>query len=175
MFRVNGWIAAAALAIVVALPAHADDASKRTKIEEMFTLMHMQQTLDQLADQQAGQMKKIMPQLLAGQTIGPDDQKQIDAFMDQLTAMVRDAIQWDKLKPQYEDLYAATYDETTIDGMLAFYRTDAGRAMVAKQPELIAKSQGIAQAQLTAVQPKMQAAFEDFAAKMAKSAAAKQK
>ena len=168
-------VCVAALLLCVCRMSFADDASKRVKIDEMFTLMHMQQTLDQLADQQAGQMKKIMPQLLAGQTIGPDDQKQIDAFMDQLSAMVRDAIQWDKLKPQYEELYAATYDETTIDGMLAFYRTDAGRAMVAKQPELIAKSQGIAQAQLTAVQPKMRAAFEDFAAKMAKSAAAKQK
>jgi hypothetical protein len=168
-------ICVAALLLCVCRVSFADDASKRAKIDEMFTLMHMEQTLDKLAEQQAGQMKKIMPQLLAGQTIGPDDQKQIDAFMDQITSMVRDAIRWDKVKPQYEELYAVTYDESTIDGMLAFYRTDAGRAMVAKQPELIAKSQGIAQAQLTEVQPKMQAAFIDFAGKMAKSAAAKQK
>ncbi|WP_047490793.1 DUF2059 domain-containing protein [Terriglobus sp. TAA 43] len=168
-------VCVAALVLCMCRVSFADDASKRAKIDEMFTLMNMEQTLSRLADQQTGQMKQIMPQLLAGQTIGPDDQKQIDAFMDQLTAMVRDAIQWNKLKPQYLDLYAATYDETTIDGMLAFYRTDAGRAMVAKQPELVSKSQAIAQAQLTAVQPKMQAAFEDFAAKMAKSAAAKQK
>ena len=168
-------ICVAALLLCMCRVSFADDASKRAKIDEMFTLMNMEQTLSRLADQQTAQMKQIMPQLLAGQTIGPDDQKQIDAFMDQLTGMVRDAIQWNKLKPQYLDLYAATYDETTIDGMLAFYRTDAGRAMVAKQPELVSKSQAIAQAQLTAVQPKMQAAFEDFAAKMAKSAAAKQK
>ena len=168
-------ICVAALLLCMCRVSFADDASKRAKIDEMFTLMNMEQTLSRLADQQTAQMKQIMPQLLAGQTIGPDDQKQIDAFMDQLTGMVRDAIQWSKLKPQYLDLYAATYDETTIDGMLAFYRTDAGRAMVAKQPELVSKSQAIAQAQLTAVQPKMQAAFEDFAAKMAKSAAAKQK
>ncbi|MEG9433075.1 DUF2059 domain-containing protein [Terriglobus sp. ADX1] len=168
-------VCVAALLLCMCRMSFADDASKRAKIDEMFTLMHMQQTLDQLADQQSGQIKKIMPQLLAGQTIGPDDQKEIDAFMDQITLMVRDAIQWEKLKPQYQELYAATYDEGTIDGMLAFYRTDAGRAMVAKQPELIAKSQSIAQAQLTTVQPKMQAAFVEFADKMAKRAAAKQK
>lgn len=168
-------VCVAALLLCMCRVSFADDASKRAKIDEMFTLMNMEQTLSRLADQQTGQLKQIMPQLLAGQTIGPDDQKQIDAFMDQLTTMVRDAIQWNKLKPQYEDLYAATYDETTIDGMLAFYRTDVGRTMVAKQPELISKSQAIAQAQLSAVQPKMQAAFEDFAAKMAKNAAAKQK
>src|ERR1700761_7307521 len=94
----------------------ADEASKRTKIDEMFTLMQMQRTLDQLADQQAAQMKKVMPALMQGQNISAEDQKSLDAFAGRMSVMVREAISWDKVKPQYIDLYAKTYEESTIDG-----------------------------------------------------------
>ncbi|MEK6397092.1 MAG: DUF2059 domain-containing protein [Terriglobus sp.] len=175
MFRVSGWIATAALTVVMAVPAHADEASKRAKIEEMFTLMHMQQTLNQLADQQAAQMKKVMPALIQGQAVGAEEQKSIDAFTDRLSVMVRESISWENEKPQFLDLYAKTYDETTIDGMVAFYRSPAGQTMVAKQPELIAQSQMIAQTRLQALQPKMRAAIAEFMGQMgAKDGAPKQ-
>lgn len=152
----------------------ADEASKRAKIDEMFTLMQMQRTLDQLGEQQAAQMKKVMPTLLQGQNISADDQKTLDAFMDRLSGMVRESISWEKLKPQYEDLYAKTYDETTVDGMVAFYRSPAGQTMVAKQPELITQSQSITQAQLVELQPKMRAAFAELMGKIGQKSPAPQ-
>ena len=152
----------------------ADEASKRVKIDEMFSLMQMQRTLNQIADQQAAQMKKVMPALLQGQSISAEDQKSIDAFAERMSVMVRESISWEKIKPQYIDLYAKSYDETTIDGMLAFYRSDAGRTMVSKQPELIAQSQAISQARLQELQPRMQAAVAEFMGKMSQKSAAPQ-
>jgi len=167
-------VCVAVLLLCMGRVSFADEASKRAKIDEMFTLMQMQRTLDQLAEQQAAQMKKVMPALLQGQNISADDQKTVDAFMDRLSGMVRDSISWEKLKPQYVDLYAKTYDETTVDGMLAFYRSPAGQTMVAKQPELISQSQSITQAQLMELQPKMRAAFAEFMGKMGQKSAAPQ-
>lgn len=159
-------VCVAVLLLCMGRVSFADEASKRAKIDEMFTLMQMQRTLDQLAEQQAAQMKKVMPMLMQGQTVSADDQKSIDTFTDRMSAMVRESISWEKVKPQYIDLYAKTYDEATIDGMVAFYRSPAGQMMVAKQPELISQSQSIAQTRLQELQPKMRAAIAEFMGKM---------
>ena len=148
--------------------AKADDISKREKVEAMFTVLHLDQTFAQLQSaalaqgQQFG--KGLFPQ---AEKPSPAQQKLFDSFNSDVTALVTNSISWEKMKPAFVELYFSTYSEDDLDGILAFYNSRAGQAVLAKTPELATKSQAIALATMTDLQPKMRALLESFAAKAA--------
>jgi hypothetical protein len=134
--------------------AHADDASKRAKIKEMFDVIHLHDTIEQMSNPQA--MRKAILAMLpgaAGQT--PEQQKNLDDLMVRVSQFMRETVNWQQLEPQYLDLYASTYSEEDVDGLLAFYRSPVGQSMIAKQPEITAKSQAITQERLREAMPQL--------------------
>ncbi len=164
------WIVgtlATLFAFAGALPAHADASTKRQKIEELFQLIQVQKTLQQAMSQQMAQVQTAVKTLVPGMKMTSDEQKDFDTFLQKIGAITQESMAWSKLEPQFVDLYASTYSEEEIDGMVAFYHTPTGEAMIAKQPEILSKSQVISQAQLAAVQPKIREAVMQFIQEMA--------
>lgn len=164
------WITgtlAASFALAGAMPARADAVTKRQKIEELFQLIQIQKTLQQASSQQMSQVQAAMKTMVPGVKMTADEQKDFDAFLQKIFSITQEAMTWSKLEPQFVDLYASTYSEEEIDGMVAFYHTPTGEAMISKQPEILSKSQVISQAQLAAVQPKIREAVMQFVQEMA--------
>ena len=146
--------------------AYCDDASKNAKVEELFRLMKVDDLLKQTMKTVMEQMKSGMLQQFLGIKLPPDLEKEVAAFQDRIGAMTTDAMSWDKLEPEYAKLYVEAYSEEELDGIIAFYKTPAGQALVAKSPSLIAKSSGIAQQKLMAVAPQVQKELADFMEKI---------
>ena len=157
---------AGTLAFAGMLPAHASDVTKHQKIEELFQLLQINRSIDQISAQQVVQAKQIMKTMIPAGSMTPDQQKDMDDFLAKILTITHEAVNWPKLEPQFVDLYAATYSEEEIDGILAFYRSPTGQVMIAKQPDLLAKSQTISQTQLLAIQPKLMQAVQQFAQEM---------
>jgi uncharacterized protein len=63
---------------------------------------------------------------------------------------------WEKIRPQFAKAYSETFSEEEIDGMLAFYESPAGRAMIAKMPMLMGKVMAVTQAQMGDLMPEIQ-------------------
>ena len=59
-------------------------------------------------------------------------------------------------------LYSDAYSEKEVDGILAFYRSPAGRAMLAKTPELTEGSIAISKQRMEELSPKIQAPLDKF-------------
>lgn len=144
--------------------AHADDASKQAKIDEMLTLTHadrmIQQVFAQMQPMMAAQVKKM--DLPADATAAAQEmqQKLMDWLSSQLT--------WDKLKPAYEKIYGEVYTEDEITGIVNFYKSPAGQAMVSKTPELMQKSIGLMQELMGDLAPQIQKITEELAQKYKK-------
>lgn len=155
-----------AVAAAAVQPCGATEASKHQKIEEMFQLMQIQKSIDQVSAQQVTQAKSLIATMSSKQATSPEQQKDMDAFLDKIAVITREAVNWQKLEPQFADLYAQTYTEEEIDGILVFYRSAVGQAMLAKQPELLAKSQALTQAQILTMLPQIRAAAMEFAQEM---------
>ena len=66
------------------------------------------------------------------------------------------------LEPDFVKLYSDAYSEEEIDGILAFYRSPAGRTMLAKAADLTESSIAISQRRMAAVAPKIQEAIDQF-------------
>jgi len=91
-----------------------------------------------LADSVMLQMETLMQQTIAqatkGQTISTKIQKDIDKRREQLVVMMKDLLDWKKLEPMYVRIYQKTFTQQEVDGMIAFYKTPAGQAVIAKMP-----------------------------------------
>ncbi|WP_419805513.1 DUF2059 domain-containing protein [Terriglobus sp.] len=160
------WIAVLALTATVSMCARADEASKREKLHEMFRLAHTDQTMTLMFAAQEKQMPQLLRKLMPAGTLTTAQQADLDAFVVKVHRIVQQAASWDKLEPQFTDIYASVYTEREIDGLIAFYKSPVGSEMVAKQPEIVDKSQAVTQALMTEVQPQVMQAAMEFAQQM---------
>ncbi len=76
--------------------------------------------------------------------------------------MVTQALSWEDLKPGYIKLFAQTFTESEIDGILAFYKSAPGQAMVSKTPALLTQASQLARQRITVVQPKLQQLVREY-------------
>ena len=81
--------------------------------------------------------------------------------------VVSDSVGWASLEPEYVKLYAATYSEEEIDGILAFYKSPVGQKMLEKTPELSSGGMKIVQGRMGDFQPKIKALQDEYMKQLA--------
>jgi hypothetical protein len=161
------------LTILLAVPtfAHADDASKRAKIEDLIRITKMDALLNQAMAQMSEQMKAFSKdQTPARSHLTPGQQKLADDFDAKVQKILADAVSWDKLKPVMIQAYADTYTEEELDGILAFYKSPAGQAMLVKNPQLMSHTVQLVQKEMADLQPQLEQATQDYVEQLKKLA-----
>jgi hypothetical protein len=84
-----------------------------------------------------------------------------------MVTIMQGEIAWEKLEPMYLRLYKDSFSEEEIAGMLAFYKTPAGQAVIYKMPVLMQQTMLEVQKMTSGMTPKMEKVQEQFAAEMA--------
>jgi uncharacterized protein len=138
------------LAVAASL-ATAQESSKETKIQRLLSLTNAQATMNQVFDQ----MKSLAASQLPPNAT-PEQRAKAQKLQTSILDLVKARMSWDKLRPQYVKLYGETFSDEEIDGMLAFYQSPAGRAMLEKMPVLLPKLIALSQAQMGELMPEIQ-------------------
>ena len=149
--------------------ARADEASKRAKAEQLFMLLHMDTMMDQLMGGVRKQVQQITESMPGADTATPEQKKQITDFQQRVMDTVDQKIGWKALKPDFINLYASTYTEEELDGIVGFYKSPIGQKMIEKTPELTTKSTQITQQKMNELQPVLSQMVQDFMKQMAAS------
>lgn len=160
----------AVLLVVAAIgscTARADEASKRAKAEELFTLMRMDQTMGQITTNVMKQLQAMTQSMPGADQATPEQKKLIADFQQRVLDLVNKRLGWKALEPDFISLYASTYTEEELDGIVAFYKSPVGQKMLDKTPELMAKSTEITQQRMREVQPEFNQMIQDFMKSMA--------
>ncbi|HVX65619.1 MAG TPA: DUF2059 domain-containing protein [Bryobacteraceae bacterium] len=136
--------------------AWADEASKAAKVEEMFQVTKseamMERSLAQVRAMQQAQAAKL--------DLGTDPAKKQHAT-EAINKVVAEHLGWEKLKPRFVALMAEAFTDEELDGILAFYRSPAGKAMVEKMPQFMGKTMGVVQAAMQEMQPEIQRIIDE--------------
>jgi hypothetical protein len=98
-----------------ASPASADDASKSAKAEELLQLMQG----DQIVKMMEPMMKAMLAQ--AEKDLPAEQRAKIGNLQEKIMDVV--AVSFGKIKPALGKVYADTYTEQEIDGILTFYKS----------------------------------------------------
>ena len=81
--------------------------------------------------------------------------KVLDSVPARITALMHDELGWEKMAPRYRKLYRETFTQEEVDGLIAFYRSPAGAAIVKKMPLLIQQVIAMTQSMMGPLKQKM--------------------
>jgi hypothetical protein len=118
----------------------------------------MEQTMAQVMES----MRVGFLQQLEDVKLTAADQQVFENFQFRVGKIIGDALAWPKIKGEYTALFDQTFTEAEIDGMNAFYKSPAGKAMVAKLPVLMRKGSELGQQRMQLVMPELQKAINEL-------------
>lgn len=152
------------LSAVRAAEAPASEAS----IRELLALTQAQRMLAETTDQIDSMMQASMKQAHGNKVLTPREEEILTEMRGKILVAVGDFLKWSDLEPMFIDIYKRSFSQREIDGIITFYRSDAGRAVTNKMPLVMQNTMQAIQGRLGQLGPKMQAlqreTFEKLAA-----------
>ena len=135
-------------------------------IHELLTVTSMRGVLDQAAGQFDRMMKNTMQQASAGQTLNAEQQRLLEEMGTRMASAMKDSLNWDSLEPLFINIYRTTFTQGEVDGMLKFYKTPAGKAVISKLPVVMQNSMGVMQDHMKDLVPRLQQIGREYAEKL---------
>jgi uncharacterized protein len=117
-------------------------------VKELLVLSGSRQMVEMTKGQLAGMVNGPVQQALQGQALTPEITAIVQSCAEKAAALVNEALTWEAVEPIFVEVYQATMSQEEVDGIVAFYKTPAGRAMVEKMPQLMQVSSQRMQQQL---------------------------
>jgi hypothetical protein len=146
----------------LALDAKPSEAS----IRQLFEVMHSSKLLDAYVTQIDGTVRASMQQAFAGQQPTPKQQKIMETLGHSIAALVKEELNWASFEPMMIEVYRNTFSQHEVDGMLRFYRSEAGQAVIAKLPTAMQQTMASMQSHVKTLTPKIVQLEKDSAAQL---------
>lgn len=146
-----------------AFAAPASDAS----IDELIQVARMREQTDAMMQGMEKDFAMNMDGMMAGvvghRKVSSETRQRIQGMQRQMLQILREEMAWENIQPIYRQIYKETFTQEEIDGMLAFYRSPAGQALLKKTPQATKRAKQIAHNRLL---PRITQRMADLAAEM---------
>jgi len=157
----NRLALAFALALCLPICAHADEASRRAKVEELLALLHVDRTSTQLINNLLQQTTEITARKSGG-TMTQATQAALSDFQKKLVAVLEPEVGWKAIEPEYVKQYADAFTDEELDAILAYYKSPAGTAFLTKLPGIDKQINEAVHTRVVALQPKVNQMLTEF-------------
>jgi hypothetical protein len=147
-------------------PAVTVNPPSEASIKQLLEVTQARKLVDSIMAQMDNLMQQAVVQAAAGREIPESVQKEIDRQRAETIAMMKQLLDWQKLEPMYVRIYQKTFTQAELDGMLAFYKTPAGAAVITKMPAIMQSAMDEMQGMMGPVMEKVQRLQQDVAARM---------
>jgi len=128
---------------VVTLPAQAAEPSPAS-IERLLIVAQAQKNNAAVLEQVKGMLQPMFEQALGSREMTSEQRQQAQGFIQEFSSkmmpILQEELAWDRLKDMTEQIYAQSFTQEEINGLIAFYESPAGRAFVEKMPIVMQKS-----------------------------------
>ncbi len=111
-------------------------------------------------------MNKAIQSGLNGNKPNAKQQHAIDKMKQRTIELSQSMLSWERFEPMVMRLYKQTFTEEEAAGMLAFYKTPAGQAVIRKMPQLMQNMGPEIQQMVTEMVPKQDQILQDFRAEV---------
>jgi hypothetical protein len=135
--------------------AHAADGVPTSEsVRELLTVMQSRQLVDSTLVRADESLRTTLAQMVVGQP-SAEEQAILDDLRSQSISILREAMQWQTLEPRFIEIYQASFTQGEVDGMLEFYRSDAGRAVIARMPGAMQRTMLVMQELVNGMMPRL--------------------
>ncbi len=135
-------------------------------LNELLAVTNVQRMLADMDAQTNQMMNGVLQQSMQGKQINEAEKKALNNMKNRMTALLKAEYTWEKVKPHFMKIYRDSFTQDEVNGMIAFYKTPAGKAVVNKMPVVMEKTMVYTQSIMQGVMPQMQKIQQDFIAEM---------
>ena len=118
-------------------PDAGSNPASEASIKELLELGRVQKLIDSIWAQMDGLMKQAMQKATEGKPVSAKVQEHIDKLQADLMNTAKEEFSWEKMEPLYQRVYQKSLTQQEVDGMIAFYKTPAGQAVITKLPVIL--------------------------------------
>jgi hypothetical protein len=134
--------------------------AKEESIEMLLALSGSEVILERMYLGLEQTIRVSVNQMLSEQPLSPQQQRAMGRVPAKVIAALRAECNWTLLRGQLVELYKRTFDQQEVEGLIHFYRSVAGRAILNATPKVVQGSIALAQARASFLLPKMERAME---------------
>jgi len=135
-------------------------------IKQLLEVSQSRKLVDSVIAQMENLVQQAIAQAIKGQQVPPKLQQDIDQRRNEMVATMRDLLDWKKLEPMYVRIYQKTFTQPEVDGMIAFYKSPAGQAVISKMPGAMQATVDEMQGMMGPVMEKIQRLQQDVVAEL---------
>lgn len=117
-----------------------------------------------MVDEAAVQMSRFYDQAQAsafGEEPTADERAHMERSKSRMKKLLQDELSWDVMAPIYGEVYRQSFTDEELKALVAFYRTPAGQALIAKQPVVLENLLKAMQARMQVIMPRIQKEIEE--------------
>ena len=140
------------LAFAMVQPLRAQEDTRRKLAEELLSLMNVQENIEKAFEA----VKQMQVTQLKSMGLSGEATDKAQSMQEKVMDVIAEELSWDKLKNDYIDIYAETFNEEELKGLIEFYKSPVGQKFIGKNPELMKRTMEVTQKQLAVIMPKIQ-------------------
>ena len=127
-----------------------------SSIRLLLDITQSRKIVDGIAAQFGSLKDNTAQQALAGKTPTAKQKQAISNMKNRMVSLMKEELVWEKLEPMYLRIYSEAFSEEEVAGMLSFYKTPAGQAVIVKIPVLMPQTMVEVRRMLEGATPKIQ-------------------
>jgi hypothetical protein len=160
-----------ALGVIAHSWAFADSPPTEASVRELLDVSNTKELVDAVRAQTTANAQATVNNMLGVQSLPAEVQASIDQMTSRLDSLLEKELGWATLEPIYVSAYSQGFTQHEIDGMIGFYRSEAGRALVEKLPAVMQSLNQTIQQRLAALSPQIQQIMMETVVSMPKKPA----
>jgi hypothetical protein len=161
-----------ALIFVCTLVAQAAPPTDQS-INEMMNVMQLEALLNQALKQMdegiAKGMEEGLEQATKGKELSPAQKTAVENFRKKFSATMSEELSLAKVKSFYLQAYRDTFTQEEVNAIITFYKSPAGKAIVEKNPTVMAKAGALTQVRIDPLTQKLRTMQEEFVKELSKT------
>jgi hypothetical protein len=140
---------------------HISEPASEESIKRLLQITGVHELLDDNLRQVDERITAGLQRSTAGRNFTPQQEAIMVQTRDKIYALVKESISWEVMEPVSIRIYREALTQDELDGMLAFYSTPAGQAVIKKMPRLAQAVSNEMQGILQSMMPKLLAIVKE--------------
>lgn len=124
-------------------------------IESLFGLMNSKQIVEDSLHQIDATLQSSLNKSIQGKSVTEYQISIVSEAKGEISELIRSELSWKNMKPVFIESYQKTFNQDEVNGIIEFYKTESGQALLTKMPTAINTSVQLMQAQLKDMTPEL--------------------
>ena len=135
-------------------------------IKELLDVTNARSLVDNMWGQIERYTNASLRRTLQNKELTPAQQKEFTVLNEKILDSLKKELNWEKLEPLYYEIYSKSFTDEEIKGMIDFYKTPAGQAVLRKMPVVLRETMTAMQERLGPTMARVQETIKEEAAKI---------